>query len=89
MFSKAELEQRRVKVVLELSENLPVVIGDPIQIEQVIMNLVRNGLEAMDETPEENRLLGIKTMRHGDEMVQVEVCDRGSGIDEDDLEEGV
>ena len=50
------------------------------------MNLVRNGLEAMDETPEENRLLSIKTMRHGDEMVQVEVCDRGKGIGGEDLE---
>ena len=39
------------------------VVGDPIQIEQVMMNLVRNGLEAMDETPELNgdRQLGIKT----------------------------
>jgi PAS domain S-box-containing protein len=86
LFSKAELEQRRVKVVLELSESLPAVIGDPVQIEQVIMNLVRNGLEAMEETPEENRLLGIKAMRHGDEMAQVEVCDRGKGIGGEDLE---
>lgn len=86
LLSKAELEQRRVRVALELSENLPVVIGDPVQIEQVIMNLVRNGLEAMEEMPEENRLLGIKTVRCGDEMVQVEVCDRGKGIGGEDLE---
>lgn len=85
LLSKAELEQRHAKVALELSDNLPVVMGDPVQIEQVIMNLVRNGLEAMEETPEENRLLGIKTMRRGDEMVQLEVCDRGKGIGREDL----
>ena len=85
LLNKAELEQRHTKVVIELSENLPVVIGDPVQIEQVLMNLVRNGLESMDEMPEESRLLGIKTMRHGEEMVRVEVCDRGTGIGGENL----
>ena len=62
------------------------VIGDAVQIEQVIMNLVRNGLEAMKETSVENQLLSIKTMRHSDKMVQVEVSDRGKGIGREDLE---
>ena len=84
--NKAELEQRHIEIVTELAENLPAVMGDPVQIEQVIMNLVRNGLEAMEETPEENRLLGIKTTRQGDETIQVEVCDRGKGIGDEDLE---
>ena len=86
LLSKAELGRRHARIVLELAEDLPAVLGDAIQIEQVIMNLVRNGLEAMDETPDDNRLLGIKTMRHGDEMIQVEVCDCGKGIGEEDLE---
>jgi signal transduction histidine kinase len=50
------------------------------------MNLLRNGLEAMDQTPDDNRLLGIKTMRHGDDAVQVEVRDRGKGIEGENLE---
>lgn len=87
LLSKAELEQRHAKVALELSENLPVVMGDPVQIEQVIMNLVRNGLEAMEEVPEEDRVLGIKTMQRGDDRVQLEVCDRGKGIGREDLKE--
>ena len=86
LFSKAEMEQRHAKVVVALAKNLPLVLGDPVQIEQVIMNLVRNGLEAMDETPEENRLLSIKTFRHGDDMVQVDVADRGKGSGEADRE---
>ena len=85
--SKAALAQRfRAKVVLDLADDLPVVLGDAIQIEQVIMNLVRNGLEAMEDMPKEERLLGVRTLRHGDEMVLVEVCDRGEGIHADNLE---
>ena len=87
LLSKTELEQHcHAKVVVELLENLPVVIGDAVQIEQVIMNLVRNGLEAMEETSVENQLLTIKTMRYSDKMVQVEVCDRGKGIGGEALE---
>jgi signal transduction histidine kinase len=86
LLSKMELGRRPATIVLELAEDLPAVIGDPFPIEQVIMNLVRNGLEAMDETPDANRILDIKTMRHGDDMVQVEVCDRGKGIGGEDLE---
>ncbi len=67
------------RVALELAENLPAVVGDRIQIEQVILNLVRNGLEAMLETPDGSRLLDIRTFRHGGEAVQVDVCDRGKG----------
>ena len=50
------------------------------------MNLLYNGLEAMDETPPDNRLLSIKTMRLGNETVQVEVRDCGQGIDTENLE---
>jgi C4-dicarboxylate-specific signal transduction histidine kinase len=85
LFSKTELGRRQAKIVLDLANDLPSVLGDAIQIEQVIMNLVRNGLEAMDETPEENRLLAIKTLRHGPGMVLVEISDRGKGIGEKDL----
>ena len=86
LFSMAELGRRHAKIALELAENLPAVMGDAIQIEQVIMNLVRNGLEAMDELPDDNRLLNIKTMRQGENMIQVDVRDCGKGIGGADLE---
>jgi PAS domain S-box-containing protein len=85
VLTKAELEQRHIKVALELSEDHPIVIGDPVQIEQVILNLVRNALEAMEETPEENRRLAIKTARNADGMVLVEVRDCGQGINQQDV----
>jgi C4-dicarboxylate-specific signal transduction histidine kinase len=86
LLSKAELEQRHMRIVLSLAENLPPIPGDPIQIEQVIMNLVRNGLEAMDEMPEDRRILEIRTARNGDHAVEVEVCDCGTGIEGQDPE---
>ena len=85
-FSKADLERRHAKMVLDLGENLPAVIADPIQIEQVVMNLVRNGLEAMDGTPAGGRVLGVKTTRRERDMIQVEVRDRGTGLGEGELE---
>jgi C4-dicarboxylate-specific signal transduction histidine kinase len=87
LLSRAELEQHQGRVDLELSENLPMVQGDPIQIEQVLMNLVHNGLDAMDETPADKRLLGIKTARQGENAIQVDVCDCGKGIAAADLEQ--
>jgi C4-dicarboxylate-specific signal transduction histidine kinase len=86
LLAKAEFEQQHGAVVLALSENLPLVLGDPVQIEQVLMNLVHNGLEAMDETPHENRRLSIKTARLGDNSIQVDVGDHGKGIAGVDLE---
>jgi len=86
LLSKAESEQRQTKIVLGLCGDLPSVPGDPIQIEQVIMNLVRNALEAMDETPEDRRVLDIKTMRNDGDTIRVEVCDCGTGIEIEDME---
>ncbi len=69
LLSKAEIQRRRAAVVVVLAPDLPAVLGDPIQIEQVMLNLVRNGLEAMDDVPELSggRRLWIKTARHGDD----------------------
>ncbi|HQI27690.1 MAG TPA: MASE3 domain-containing protein [Sedimentisphaerales bacterium] len=85
LLSKPELEPRHARVLLELAQDLPSIHCDPVQIEQVVMNLLRNGLEAMDQTPEEERVLAIKTMRLDDEMVQVEVRDFGKGIGAEEL----
>ena len=86
LLSKAEIKQRRAAVIADLASDLPPIAGDSIQIEQVMLNLVRNGLEAMDEVPELNgdRQLRIKTERH-DDHIQVSVQDRGKGIAGDNL----
>lgn len=63
-----------------LDTDLPRVEADPIQIQQVLINLVTNAFEAMTETPVARRKVKICTSLNGSETVHVCVCDRGSGI---------
>ena len=83
---RGESERRRVKVVLELEEELPTVLGDPIQIEQVLFNIVLNGVESMADVPDDQRLLTIKSTRHGEDRVQIDVRDRGVGVSKKKVE---
>ena len=55
--------------------------ADPQLKDQVILNLARNGIEAMDDTPGAERQLTIRSSPRPDDTVEVEVVDRGRGID--------
>jgi PAS domain S-box-containing protein len=59
---------------------LPAVFADRVQIQQVLVNLIRNALEAMLDTPPAGRILSIRVARTGANDVQIEVADRGSGF---------
>jgi two-component system sensor kinase FixL len=69
--------QSGVRVSLEFDHNLPSVMVDPVQIQQVVLNLVRNAVEAMEEV--DRRELTITTAVAGDE-IEVSVADTGPGI---------
>jgi len=62
------------------------ILGDRIQLQQVILNLVVNGIDAMKDTPDENRIITIRTSRV-ENFAQLTVSDHGSGIPEDKLKE--
>jgi C4-dicarboxylate-specific signal transduction histidine kinase len=83
--SKTEIGRRHARVVLELAADLPAVLADRVQIEQVAMNLIRNGLESMDETPLDRRQLTVKTIHRDADTVEIRVSDCGKGIGPDDL----
>jgi len=77
----AELRSRSVEVRLDLAPDLPPVPVDAPQIQQVILNLLRNAIEAMAGSPPESREISIRTARGSDGSVEVAVRDRGMGID--------
>lgn len=72
------------KLRLDLAENLPEVLGDRIQLEQLVVNLLMNGCEAMENSHAVDRLLVIRTEAHGS-MQTLEVTDVGAGVSEADM----
>lgn len=78
-FIRAETIQNQIKLRVELPSKLPRVMGDPIQIEQVLMNLVRNSMDAMSFTNVEQRSLVIKANRHKRNFILVSIIDSGHG----------
>jgi PAS domain S-box-containing protein len=79
-FLRTELRDERIVVRLELGEDLPKISADPIQIEQVIVNLVRNGIEALAPMPPGERTLSIRTAAGPDRTVCLNVRDSGNGL---------
>ncbi|HEY5755143.1 MAG TPA: PAS domain S-box protein [Steroidobacter sp.] len=78
---------RRVRIMRSLDESLPLVAADQAQVEQVLLNLIVNGMDAMHETAEAERELTVETRMSGVDFVEVAVIDRGCGIPPERLAE--
>ena len=68
------------EVETSLAEDLPPIEGDPVQIQQVLVNLVSNALDAMRQTPPDRRKVEISTAGNGEGEVRLSVRDHGTGI---------
>jgi PAS domain S-box-containing protein len=79
--SLSDLQRNRVALQSELAEDLPTVTGDRIQLQQVILNLLRNASEAMVGVHDRPRQLLIRTEREDGDGVRVSVRDAGVGVD--------
>ncbi len=75
-----ERDRHSITVVTELSDDLPRVMVDKVQVQQVLTNLVQNGIDAMDSLVGRAKSLMIRSFMHDADMVTVEVRDRGTGI---------
>ena len=76
-----EARQRGASVTVDLSDTIPYVHADPVLMEQVVLNLTRNAFEAMEDNPPHERQVTIRSLTHENDMVQIEVADKGRGID--------
>jgi signal transduction histidine kinase len=82
-----ELRKNQVILRMELAPDLPSLMGDRVQLQQVIVNLILNGIEAMSTVGDRERSLIISTASgEGDDEVLVAVQDSGIGLDPKDLE---
>ena len=82
---RADAVQRNVRIALQFDPHIPRVTCDPIQIQQVILNLLMNAFDAMSEVPTAEREVVIRLERDGADMAKVMISDRGSGLTPDTL----
>ena len=83
---RRELKDRDVATHIELTSELPLVGGNRNQLQQVLVNLVRNALEAMNTTTNRTRLLRVRTELRGRDAIAVAVENSGPGIDPKQLD---
>jgi signal transduction histidine kinase len=84
-FVAGETHRQGVKIEKQFADDLPFVHGDVIHLQQVLLNLILNGMEAMSESSESNRRLTMRTAYDGNGNVEVAVEDAGPGIPPDRL----
>jgi signal transduction histidine kinase len=85
--ARGELLRNRVELHTQLADGLPLVLADRVQLQQVILNLIINGIEAMSGLGDGRRELLISSANHEDAGVLVAVRDSGVGLDSASLDQ--
>lgn len=86
MFTRHDREQRSIRMRLDLAADLPPLIGDRIQLQQVVVNLLVNSAQALEAAPPEQREIHVTTCSEGQKAVAFSIRDTGPGIPEGDLD---
>ena len=82
--AEAEARVRDIEIEIDTQAGLPAVSVDAVQIQQVVLNLLRNGMDAMQTVACQNgNTIGIRMRLHDDGGVEVAVIDKGNGVPED------
>jgi signal transduction histidine kinase len=84
-FMRGQLRDSSVEQRIQLTPGLPVVSGNKSQLQEVILNLLRNALEAVRAVPDRRRELQVKTAPRGRDAIIITVQDSGPGIDRGNL----
>ena len=83
--ARADSAKRHIAIALDLSPDLPLVHGDRVHLQQVLLNLLINGMHALESRPEGERALTLRARRSGDGFVEVALSDNGPGIPAEQL----
>jgi C4-dicarboxylate-specific signal transduction histidine kinase len=82
VFTESEMRRNRVLLKMDMAAELPSIMGDRVQLQQVVLNLILNGIESMSSVEDHPRELVIRTRRgQVDDQVSVAVQDSGIGLD--------
>ncbi len=81
LFVRSEAHKSSIKIVRNMDDSIPGVLAQPIQIEQVLLNLLKNGIEALQSVDRDNKTVTISTEVVGGNAVIVSIEDNGPGID--------
>jgi C4-dicarboxylate-specific signal transduction histidine kinase len=84
--TRSELRRNRTSLQTQLADDLPLILGDRIQLQQVMLNLILNAVEAMNESSEATRELLIRTEQDGSEGALVAIQDSGPGLKPESLD---
>jgi len=84
-FVRHDTDEKDIAISLDLAVNLPRVLGDRVQLQQIVVNLLVNSIQALTPVVEDRRTIWISTQLRGGDMIVVTVRDTGPGIPEVDL----
>jgi len=79
-FIRSELNLSKTKIDFELAKDLPVISADKIQLQQVMLNMIQNAIEAMKEDEPRNRRIHIQTKPIEESFIEITVSDTGPGF---------
>ena len=80
LLARADARASDVRIALQLAGGLPLILMDRIQIQQVLLNLVRNGIEALSDQPAPDREIRIATSLCATGEIEIRVMDKGPGV---------
>jgi PAS domain S-box-containing protein len=82
---RSHASARHVQLTVESAPHMPEVMGDRVQLQQVLLNLVLNAIDAVSGQPPERRVVAVRAQRECDHGVEVTVRDKGHGVPTDRL----
>jgi signal transduction histidine kinase len=81
VLTRSEVQRNRISLRVQLADDLPPVLGDGVQLQQVILNLIINAIEAINATSDGPRELTVRSTKGVANGVQLAVSDSGIGLD--------